>query len=110
MTEAMPFLQKAILLSYAPRSFQRGDFFPLFKRHSAWYTGVKTPVDHIQKGGKRCVSHRRTSHDCAGAIYAAAPGRFFRPGRAGNPKLPVSPPPAIAALPGSAVSCSASWV
>lgn len=24
MTEAMPFLQKAILLSYAPRSFVRG--------------------------------------------------------------------------------------
>ena len=24
MTEAMPFLQKAILLSYAPRSFGRG--------------------------------------------------------------------------------------
>lgn len=24
MTEAMPFLQKAILLSYAPRSFPRG--------------------------------------------------------------------------------------
>ena len=28
MTEAMPFLQKAILLSYAPRSFRRGYFFP----------------------------------------------------------------------------------
>ena len=27
MTEAMPFLQKAILLSYAPRSFPPGDFF-----------------------------------------------------------------------------------
>lgn len=27
MTEAMPFLQKAILLSYAPRSFGRGIFF-----------------------------------------------------------------------------------
>ena len=27
MTEAMPFLQKAILLSYAPRPFQPGDFF-----------------------------------------------------------------------------------
>ena len=26
MTEAMPFLQKAILLSYAPRSFVRGCF------------------------------------------------------------------------------------
>ena len=28
MTEAMPFLQKAILLSYAPRSFERGFVFP----------------------------------------------------------------------------------
>jgi len=27
MTEAMPFLQKAILLSYAPRPFARGHFF-----------------------------------------------------------------------------------
>ena len=27
MTEAMPFLQKAILLSYAPRSLKRGFFF-----------------------------------------------------------------------------------
>ena len=27
MTEAMPFLQKAILLSYAPRPFGPGDFF-----------------------------------------------------------------------------------
>ena len=27
MTEAMPFLQKAILLSYAPRPFGRGVFF-----------------------------------------------------------------------------------
>lgn len=27
MTEAMPFLQKAILLSYAPRSFARGFLF-----------------------------------------------------------------------------------
>ena len=26
MTEAMPFLQKAILLSYAPRPFDRGIF------------------------------------------------------------------------------------
>ena len=26
MTEAMPFLQKAILLSYAPRPFRRGAF------------------------------------------------------------------------------------
>ena len=26
MTEAMPFLQKAILLSYAPRSFREGLF------------------------------------------------------------------------------------
>jgi len=26
MTEAMPFLQKAILLSYAPRSFRRGRY------------------------------------------------------------------------------------
>ena len=26
MTEAMPFLQKAILLSYAPRPFGPGDF------------------------------------------------------------------------------------
>lgn len=27
MTEAMPFLQKAILLSYAPRPFPRGCFY-----------------------------------------------------------------------------------
>ena len=27
MTEAMPFLQKAILLSYAPRSFRLGAVF-----------------------------------------------------------------------------------
>ena len=27
MTEAMPFLQKAILLSYDPLPFQPGDFF-----------------------------------------------------------------------------------
>ena len=27
MTEAMPFLQKAILLSYDPRPFPPGDFF-----------------------------------------------------------------------------------
>ena len=27
MTEAMPFLQKAILLSYDPRPFARGGFF-----------------------------------------------------------------------------------
>lgn len=27
MTEAMPFLQKTILLSYDPRPFWRGDFF-----------------------------------------------------------------------------------
>lgn len=26
MTKAMPFLQKAILLSYDPRRFRRGDF------------------------------------------------------------------------------------
>ena len=32
MTEAMPFLQKAILLSYAPRSFQAGR---LLKTHEA---------------------------------------------------------------------------
>ena len=29
MTEAMPFLQKAILLSYAPRSLHRGFFIYL---------------------------------------------------------------------------------
>lgn len=29
MTEAMPFLQKAILLSYAPRSLLRREFFYL---------------------------------------------------------------------------------
>ena len=29
MTEAMPFLQKAILLSYAPRPFGGGYFFPV---------------------------------------------------------------------------------
>ncbi len=29
MTEAMPFLQKAILLSYAPRPLHRGDFLYL---------------------------------------------------------------------------------
>ena len=29
MTEAMPFLQKAILLSYAPRSFLAGGFIQL---------------------------------------------------------------------------------
>ena len=28
MTEAMPFLQKAILLSYDPRPFDSGDFLP----------------------------------------------------------------------------------
>ena len=57
---ASPAIKKAYLggrffrpSSKSPRCFQRGDFFPLFKRHSAWYTGVKTPVDHIQKGGKR---------------------------------------------------------
>ena len=27
MTEAMPFLRKLILLSYAPRPFARGDLF-----------------------------------------------------------------------------------
>lgn len=30
MTEAMPFLQKAILLSYAPRSFWCGVLFLLY--------------------------------------------------------------------------------
>ena len=30
MTEAMPFLQKAILLSYDPRPFSRGCFFYVF--------------------------------------------------------------------------------
>ena len=30
MTEAMPFLQKAILLSYAPRSFGAGSFCAAF--------------------------------------------------------------------------------
>ena len=31
MTEAMPFLQKTILLSYDPRSFRPGDFSTLDK-------------------------------------------------------------------------------
>lgn len=30
MTEAMPFLQKAILLSYAPRSLQQGFFVSFY--------------------------------------------------------------------------------
>ena len=34
MTKAMPFLQKAILLSYDPRRFGRGSFYlPLFYFH-----------------------------------------------------------------------------
>ena len=32
MTEAMPFLQKAILLSYAPRPFRRGRFFAAYTK------------------------------------------------------------------------------
>ena len=32
MTEAMPFLQKAILLSYAPRPFVPGVFSPIHRR------------------------------------------------------------------------------
>ena len=32
MTEAMPFLQKTILLSYDPRPLRNGDFFVDFSR------------------------------------------------------------------------------
>ena len=34
MTEAMPFLQKAILLSYAPRPIAGGVFFLLHKQRA----------------------------------------------------------------------------
>ena len=32
MTEAVPFLQKAILLSYDPRPLRNGDFFILIRK------------------------------------------------------------------------------
>ena len=35
MTEAMPFLQKAILLSYDPRPFGRGFVYPILETGGA---------------------------------------------------------------------------
>ena len=47
MTEAMPFLQKAILLSYAPRSFAGGIFICLGEllsmRKDGFLCGINSP-------------------------------------------------------------------
>ena len=50
MTEAMPFLQKAILLSYAPRSFYSGDFLVVYlfsSVFSAEVSGVSGSVEGL---------------------------------------------------------------
>ena len=46
MTEAMPFLQKAILLSYDPRPFAGGIF--IFISQSACYEDAKAVADLIE--------------------------------------------------------------
>ena len=48
MTEAMPFLQKAILLSYAPRSLTRGAFFLNFIVLAAYTASPVSFCDILQ--------------------------------------------------------------
>ena len=71
MTEAMPFLQKTILLSYDPRPFRRGIFFLVAPGESKF----------IPAGAPKNIP--RLS---AGDIFPVAPGESkFIPGR-GNPR------------------------
>lgn len=46
MTEAMPFLQKTILLSYDPRSFAVGPF---------WCLQTRSPAQNIVAANWRCA-------------------------------------------------------
>ena len=49
MTEAMPFLQKAILLSYAPRRFRQSFFFILDRENGLCYNHFKFEQSKIER-------------------------------------------------------------
>ena len=87
MTKAMPFLQKAILLSYDPRRFWRGNFFPAAPGESKF----------IPDSGNPRWSTKKSPRLLAGRFFLAAPGESkFIPDR-GNPRWSTKKSPRLLA-------------